>query len=235
MKLLFVHGAGGGGDLWKYQTAYFPGSIAVDLPGHPAGQGFQSIEDYAGWVKGFVYARDLAPVVLTGHSMGGAICQWLAIHEPGMVRALVLTSTGARLRVSAQIFQALDGDYEKAVDFMLQFSFGPEASAALRQEAKSLRLNVPAAVVRGDYQACDKFDVMDRLGAIAVPTLIICGTEDKMTPVKYSQHIHSQIPGSRLELIPGGGHNVMLEKPDQFNGAVESFLNSLEGESHDSK
>ena len=227
MKLVFVHGAGGGGDLWKFQTAYFPGSVAVDLPGHPQGQGFQSIEDYAGWVKGFVNARELAPVVLVGHSMGGAICQWLAIHNPEMLRALVLTSTGARLRVSAQIFQALEGDYEKAVDFMLQFSFGPEAPAELRQETRQLRLRIPREVVSGDFQACDKFDLLEQVSTIAVPTLIICGTEDKLTPIKYSQYVHSRVPGSQLELISGAGHNVMLEKPVEFNRVLESFLNSL--------
>lgn len=228
MKLLFVHGAGGGGDLWKFQAAYFPGSLAVDLPGHPQGEGFRSIEDYAGWLKGFADARGMMPAVLVGHSMGGAICQWLAIHYPDALQALVLTSTGARLRVSPQIFQALEGDYDKAVDFMLQFSFGPEAPGELRQEAKHLRLRVPVEVVGGDYHACDKFDVMDLLGNIAVPTLIICGTEDKMTPVKYSQYIHSRIPGSRLELIPGAGHDVMLEKPAEFNRVVQGFLDSLE-------
>jgi len=227
MKLVFVHGAGGGGDLWKFQTAYFPGSVAVDLPGHPQGQGFQSIEDYAGWVKGFVNARELAPVVLVGHSMGGAICQWLAIHNPEMLRALVLTSTGARLRVSPQIFLALEGDYEKAVDFMLQFSFGPEAPAELRQETRQLRLRIPREVVSGDFQACDKFDLLEQVSTIAVPTLIICGTEDKLTPIKYSQYVHSRVPGSQLELISGAGHNVMLEKPVEFNRVLESFLNSL--------
>ncbi len=228
MVLLFIHGAGGGGDLWRNQTAYFPGSVAVDLPGHPTGQGFHSIEDYGNWVRGYVYAREMAPVVLVGHSMGGAIAQCLAINHPEMLRALVLVSTGARLKVTPQIFQALEGDYEKAVDFMLGNSFGPEASPELLEETKKLRLRVPREVTRGDYQACDNFDVMDRLGAISIPTLIICGTADKMTPVKYCQYLLSHISGSKLEEIPGSGHNVMLEKPAEFNSALERFLSGLE-------
>lgn len=233
MKLLFVHGAGGGGDLWRFQTAHFPGSVAVDLPGHPEGQGFNNIEDYAGWVRRFANAQDMFPVVLVGHSMGGAISQWLAVHHPDMLQALVLIATGARLRVSPQIFQALEGDYEKAVDFMLQFSFGPEAPAELLQDVKRLRLRVPVEVVRGDYQACDGFEIMDRIKEISVPTLIICGIEDKMTPIKYAQYLQSQIAGSQLEQIPDAGHNVMLEKPVEFNRALERFLNSLVQEGHD--
>lgn len=228
MRLIFVHGAGGGADLWRFQTAHFAGSVAVDLPGHPKGQGFHSIEDYAGWLKGYADAREMAPLVLVGHSMGGAICQWLSLRHPEMLQGLVLVSTGARLRVAPQIFQALEGDYEKAVDFMLNFSFGPQASQGLREEVKRLRLQVPREVVIGDFQACDQFEVMDRIKELNLPTFIICGTEDKMTPIKYSQYLHSQVPGSRLELIPGAGHNVMLERPEEFNRALESFLAGLE-------
>lgn len=228
MVLLFIHGAGGGADLWRSQTAYFPNSVAMDLPGHPKGQGFHSIEDYANWVRGYVYAREMAPVVLVGHSMGGAIAQCLAVNHPEMLRGLVLVSTGARLKVAPQIFQVLEGDYEKAVDFMLGNSFGPEASPELLEDVKRLRLRVPREVVRGDFEACDHFDMMQRMGDIAAPTLIICGSADKMTPVKYCQYLLSHIAGSRLEEIPGAGHNVMLEKPIEFNNALERFWKELE-------
>ncbi|MDO8688501.1 MAG: alpha/beta hydrolase [Dehalococcoidia bacterium] len=226
--LLFIHGAGGGAELWRYQTDYFPESVAVDLPGHPRGQGLQSIEDYANWVRGYVYERGLAPVTLVGHSMGGGIAQWLAVNHPDMVRSLVLVSTGARLKVAPQIFQVLEGDYDQAVDFMLGNSFGPESAPELLEEVKRLRLRVPVEVVRGDFQACDRFDLMDRIADIAAPTCIICGTADKMTPLKYGQFLLSRIPGSRLEEIPGAGHNVMLEKPAEFNAALERFLKDLE-------
>lgn len=232
MKLLFIHGAGGGADLWRYQTAFFPGSVAVDLPGHPQGEGFQSIEDYASWIRGYISAREMAPVVLVGHSMGGAIAQLLAVQHPEIVRALVLTSTGARLRVAPQIFQALEGNYEKAVDFMLANAFGPTASPELLHEVKRLRLKVLAQTVKDDFVACDKFDIMDQVGAISVPTLIICGTEDRLTPPKYSQFLNSRIPGSQMELIPDGGHSVMLEKPEEFNHAIKRFLTQLEAEDH---
>lgn len=228
MVLLFIHGAGGGADLWRFQTAHFPDSVALDLPGHPKGQGFHTVEDYASWVRGYVYARELAPVVLAGHSMGGAIAQCLAINHPEMLQGLVLVSTGARLKVAPQIFQALEGDYEKAVDFMLGNSFGPEASPELLEEVKRLRLRVPRETVRGDYQACDQFDMMGRIGEISTRTLIICGSADKMTPLKYCQYLMANIPGSRLEEIPGAGHNVMLEKPIEFNNVLEGFLKGME-------
>lgn len=229
MRLLFVHGAGGGADVWRFQAAHFPGSVAVDLPGHPQGQGSSSIEGYAAWVRDFAYSRELAPLVLVGHSMGGAIGQWLAIHCPEMLRGLVLVSTGARLRVAPLVFQALESDYEKAVDLLLDLSFGPQASLSLKQEVKGPRLRVPREVVLGDFQACDRFDVMGRLHGLNIPTLIICGAEDGMTPIRYAEYLHSQVSGSRLVEVSGAGHNVMLEKPEEFNRALEDFLGGLEG------
>jgi pimeloyl-ACP methyl ester carboxylesterase len=227
MRLLFIHGAGGGGDLWRFQTRYFADSRAVDLPGHPEGQGLESVEDYGAWVREYIHAEGLSPLVLVGHSMGGAIAQWLALHHPEELVALVLVSTGARLRVAPQIFEALAGDYEKAVDFMLDYSFGPQASLELRQEVRQLRLRVPAQVTMGDFRACDSFDLMGRVGDISLPTLVICGTEDRLTPQKYAQYLEAQLPNCRLEVIEGAGHNVMLEKPEEFNRILEDFLASL--------
>jgi pimeloyl-ACP methyl ester carboxylesterase len=68
---------------------------------------------------------------------------------------------------------------------------------------------------------------MDKVHQIAAPTLIICGTEDDMTPVKYSQYLASKIAGARLVIIDGGSHLVFLEKPDEANRAIEEFLKGL--------
>jgi pimeloyl-ACP methyl ester carboxylesterase len=68
---------------------------------------------------------------------------------------------------------------------------------------------------------------MDRLAEIACRSLILCGEEDRMTPVKYSQYLHEKIKGSELVIIPGAGHSVMLEKHREFNRALDGFLASL--------
>jgi pimeloyl-ACP methyl ester carboxylesterase len=78
-----------------------------------------------------------------------------------------------------------------------------------------------------DYAACNAFDVMDRLGEISAPTLVIGGTADQMTPPKHATFLADKIPGARLAMIEGAGHMVMLEQPELVARHVEQFLATL--------
>jgi pimeloyl-ACP methyl ester carboxylesterase len=83
-------------------------------------------------------------------------------------------------------------------------------------------------VVYGDFETCDKFDVMGSLDRINLPTLIICGRDDLLTPVKYSEYLRAHIRNSELRVIDDAGHMVMLEKPEEFNEILENFLRNFE-------
>jgi len=69
--------------------------------------------------------------------------------------------------------------------------------------------------------------VMGRLGEIAVPTLVLCGADDRLTPVKYSEHLRDRIRNARLVTFPGAGHMVMLEQPEAVAGALAQFADSI--------
>ena len=79
----------------------------------------------------------------------------------------------------------------------------------------------------GDFSACNNFDRMNDIERISAKVLVVCGSEDRMTPVRYSEYLHEKIKGSRLAVVPGAGHAVMLEKHREFNAALEAFLASL--------
>jgi pimeloyl-ACP methyl ester carboxylesterase len=85
----------------------------------------------------------------------------------------------------------------------------------------------PPDVLHGDFVACDAFDIMDRLGEIAAPTVIVCGTQDWLTPSKYSIYLRDHIAGATLHLVEGAGHNVMIERPEAVVEALEGFLAGL--------
>ena len=78
-----------------------------------------------------------------------------------------------------------------------------------------------------DLSACNVFDIMNRLHEITLPTLIICGADDRLTPIKYSQFLHQHIAGSVLRIIPGAGHYVMREQPEAVNQAIEEWMQTL--------
>ena len=79
-------------------------------------------------------------------------------------------------------------------------------------------------VVYGDFLACDRFDIMKEVEKINFPTFILCGGDDQLTPVKYSQFLHSRIKGSKLEVLPNAGHMVMMESPQAFNEKIREYI-----------
>ena len=83
-----------------------------------------------------------------------------------------------------------------------------------------------ASVLHGDFLACDGFDVMDRLGAIDRPALVIVGEDDHMTPVKYARFLADHLPRAQLNVIPAAGHMVMLEQPAAVEDALRVWLDS---------
>ena len=223
-RLVLIHGAGGTHKVWRYQTLAFPGSVTLDLPGHPRGVGYNTILEYAKFVTEAIKERGLASVVLVGHSMGGAITIEIALSHPRFLAGIVLVGSGARLRVASIIKDEVTRDYVHAAEVIAQWAYSPKSDAKLRKASVQELLEVPAEVTYGDFQACDRFDDMNEISRIDLPTLLVCGEDDALTPVKYSQYMKERIRGARIVVIPGAGHSVMLEKPEELNNALRSFL-----------
>ncbi len=230
--VLFVHGAGGNHLIWWNQIracAPVARPIALDLPGHghSSVKGRRTIVEYAQVVLGFVDALGLDRVIMVGHSMGGAIAQTFALSRPDRTFGLVLVGTGARLRVLPAILEGVLTDLDRTARLVTEYSFAPGSDARLRAKSEEqLRASAPT-VTHDDFAACNAFDLMDRVSGIRVPTLIVCGRQDRMTPVKYSEFLASQIAGARLVLIEGAGHYVMLEKPDEVNLALTQLVTTI--------
>jgi len=104
MRIIFVHGSGAYGDIWRYQTDYFPDSDAVNLPGHPNGQTLNSVEECADWLRKYIKGRGYKDVVLAGHSFGGAIALMYALRYPQELKGIIIIGSGARLRSSPYVF-----------------------------------------------------------------------------------------------------------------------------------
>lgn len=228
VPVVFIHGAGGTHQHWLYQVrdlAHSP-TYAVDLPGHgrSEGPGRDSIQAYASWLVAFLDAAGLERAVLVGHSMGGAIAQMMALRYPDRIAGLGLVATGARLRVAPAILDGVLKNTAAAVRLICDFAFGPEASPELVRQGRRQMGAVPAEVLHGDFVACDTFDVMEQLGAISVPTFVLCGTQDQLTPSKYSIRLRDLIAGADLHLVDGAGHMVMVEQPLAVTRVLTAFL-----------
>ncbi len=228
--IVLVHGAGGTHLHWPAELRRIPGATvyALDLPGHgrSSGEGCDTVTGYAEAVDAFIRAVGAERAIITGHSMGGATAMTLAL-DFDCVAGLVLVGTGARLRVAPAILDGIRSDFAKSAELVTRFAWSPKAPSRLTELGYQALLNTGPDVLWGDFTACDHFDVMDRLREIEVPTLVIAGTADNLTPVKYAHFLAESISGARLAIVDGAGHMVMLEQPVETGKAVRDFLEDV--------
>ncbi|HET91119.1 MAG TPA: alpha/beta hydrolase [Chloroflexi bacterium] len=230
--LVLIHGAGGSRLHWPAELRRLPGATVytIDLPGHgrSEGPGCSSIEEYARAITDLLDAAgiNVPTVIPVGHSMGGAIGMTLALDFPDRVAGLVLIATGAKLRVAPAILAGIQSDLEASADLITQYAWASQAPSHLMDAGRQVILETGADVLLQDFTACDHFDVMERLGDIHAPTLIVAGSADQLTPVKYAHFLAERIAQARLVTIAEAGHMVMLEQPTKVEKAVRAFLNT---------
>ncbi|QBD82117.1 alpha/beta hydrolase [Ktedonosporobacter rubrisoli] len=231
--LVFIHGSGDNARIWRFQTSYFQQQgrqvEALDLPGHGLRPDIfadpeVAIENYAQAAHEIIIRElHLERPVIAGHSLGGAIALMLALQYGTELGGIILIGTGARLRVLPALLDEARQAPQQARQRLAELAVIPEhlstAQATLREQPSS----GPSMLYR-DLSACNNFDVMSRLSEISLPTLIICGAEDRLTPVKYSDYLHKHIASSSLHILPQAGHYVMREQPEAVNRTIEEWL-----------
>lgn len=234
--VILIHGAGGTHLHWPPQIRRLSGQrvYTPDLPGHGKSEGLarQEIREYVLVLAEFMQALKLKKAVLVGLSMGSAIAMQLALRYPKRVLGLGLLGSGAKLRVDPLVLEssANPSAYQATVSLVVENSYSPDVDPRVKELAAQRLEETRPSVLHSDFLACDSFDVMEKVNKIRVPTLLICGSEDRMTPKKFSEYLRSQIEGSRLEVVQGSGHMVTIEKPDETANLLEDFLNSIQPE-----
>jgi len=231
--MILIHGAGGTHLSWPPQLRRLAGEkiYALDLSGHgkSEGTGGHSIDEYSEDVLAFMKSLKIRAAILVGISMGSAIALTLAWKHPKKILGLILLGAGAKMRVASTILEMAGNSntFESAVDIINENCFSLDTPQSLVQLSKRNMMEIRPSVLLGDFLACNEFDVTAQLDRINTPTLIICGAEDKMMPLKYSEALHDGILNSQLHLVEGAGHMVMLEQPDGMADLFKKFIDDL--------
>jgi pimeloyl-ACP methyl ester carboxylesterase len=231
--LILIHGAGGSYLYWPPEIRHRGGGgiLAIDLPGHGESSGNveESIEAYVLVMVEFLDKLEINQAVLAGHSMGGAIAQRMSLDYPDRVKGLILVGAGAKLGVNPQLIRDCSSEesYPKAISQILEWSFSQQADQKLVRLAGERMEEMPPTVLHADFNACSAFDIRGHVGEIKQPTLIICGEDDQMTPVRFSEYLAERIRRSRLEVIPEASHMVLLEKPEIMARLVDDFMDEI--------
>lgn len=231
--IVFLHGVGSDKSVWRPQLEHFGASrraIAFDYPGYgdsaPAAEG-TTRDDYAAAILAAMDSLRIDRAHICGLSLGGVVA--IAIHSaaPRRCRSLIIADSfaahpdgGAIHDRSVAASQDLRALAEARVDVLL----AQPADPAIRSEVVETMARIDPAAYRIGAQAVWLADQRDRARNIDVPALVICGSEDKVTPPGLSAELVDLIPGARYEQIEGAGHLSNLEKPQEFNRLVTEFM-----------
>ena len=232
--LVFIHGSSQNRLFWRSQVQDLvdvANTIAIDLPGHgtSAGPGNDHVSDYVQAVMTFVDELKIPHPIPCGLSLGGAITLELLIDHGERFPAGILMNTGARLKVNPLIFETIQKNFNKFLESVVAMGISPKSDAdVFRPVIQETSACLPE-VALGDYQACNRFDVMDRLHLIKAPVLVLTAVDDLLTPVKYGLYMAEKIAGARVHTIEDAGHLSPMEKPDEVNNAIRNFLRQLPG------
>lgn len=237
--LVLLHGFPHDRSLWAAQLAAPPSGIrllAPDLPGFGESEAaaVPSLDHWADWVIAFCDALELDAVAVGGLSMGGYLTLALWRRHAKRLRALVLadTKSGAdseeaqskRVAMQATAVQRGAG---AIADEMMPGMVGKTTRAERPEAVEYLDAMLRRAPVSAIHDALEAMrtrpDSTPALTTISCPTLVVCGSEDALTPVKESEAMVAAIPGAQLAIIPGAGHASCVERPAAFNAVLAGF------------
>ena len=210
--------------------------ITIDLLGHGQTEclGYvHSMEDQADMVHSVLHDLKIRKAILVGHSMGGYVAIDMVARPPRSVAGLVLLDTSPRPEspdgeiVRAKTITAFERNFAKVVENMLAFTTHPDhhQDTALFDTLRAIMLPVGAqAAVRQTRAVAARADHRAQLAALAIPTRVLCGREDKVTPPELSQELADLIPRAQLEWLAQSGHMAPVEQPREVANAIRKFL-----------
>lgn len=234
--VLFIHGAGMDHSVWVMPARYFARQgyrvLAPDLPAHgrSGGQALESINAMANWLVAVLDAQAIDMAAIVGHSMGSLVAHSFACLYPQRTRSLTLLGTSAPMPVSDMLLEAARDNHHAAIDMANTWSHSPRARLGgndnpgvwMLGSGERLIERLADGVYHTDFAACNAFKPEQQTWDVA--TLIIVGEADQMTPSRRGIDLADKLPNARVVKLPGCGHSMLSEAPNQVLDALIDHL-----------
>lgn len=239
--LVFLHGLGGGHAAWEDQLPYFAArgyrAVAWDQPGYGASPMVEpyDLQQVSAALQRLLDHLGRSPAVLIGHSMGGFIAQEAYARFPDRIRALALCFTSAafggtggdfqRQFVAARLAPLDQGETMADISSRLMPTMrGSRSLPVGLLRAERIMAEVPPDTYRKAVALLTTFDRRALLPQITVPTLILAGGDDRTAPASVMARMAQKIPDSKFVVLEDCGHLGPMDRPDEFNRALDGFL-----------
>src|SRR6202011_1659687 len=218
--VVLLHGAGFDHTTWALHSRWFAhhgfGVLAPDLPGHGRSSGapLPTIADMADWTAALLEAAGAAKAKLVGHSMGSLIALETAARHPLKVSALSLIGTAAAMAVGPDLLKAAEANDQAAIDMVSIWGLGFDAELGgslapglwMHAGAQRVLQHCKPGVLFRDLSACNGYqDALAAAAKIAVPTTVILGERDMMTPARAGKTLAAAISDARTVMLAGAG------------------------------
>ncbi len=213
--------------------------IAYDLPGHGRSEGLPediTFEQHVSSAASLIRAHANDPIHLVGISAGGMIAQALVLAHPELIRSLTLIGTAptfsepARDAMRTRSAALLEGGMSVVLAASLDRWFTPETRARrphlIDRVTKTILADDPA-IHAAMWRMIADFEVLNRLGEIRCPTLVLVGEHDPSTPPAVAALLAERIAFARLVVLPKTSHIAMIESPDAVNVELLDFLSNV--------
>ena len=236
--IIFLHGVGSDKSVWALQVAHFATTrraIAFDYPGYGDSDPWPGAtrDDFALAILAAMDSLGVDRAHICGLSLGGVIAIALHAAAPSRCASLILADSFA-VHPDGQAFFDRSEAASRTIGMRALAEaragvlLGKAASPAMHAEVIDTMSRIdPAAYVVGSA-AVWLADQQVRAQAIDVPTLVLVGDEDSVTPPSLSERLAALIPGASLKIIVDAGHLANLEQPDAFNSAIDTFLSEID-------
>ena len=235
--ILFLHGVGSDKSVWHPQLDYFAGkrrAIAFDYPGYGESEPAEARttrDDYALAIISAMHALGMERTHVCGLSLGGVIA--IAMHHAAKkcCASLILADTFAVHPDGEAIYERSIGsgnDLRSMAEARVDLLLAQPADPKVRSEIVETMARIEPLAYRIGARAVWLADQRKRACAIKVPTLVLVGEEDLVTPPALSNELAGFIQNARMQVIRGAGHLTNLEKADEFNAIVDRFLEEVE-------
>jgi pimeloyl-ACP methyl ester carboxylesterase len=234
--VVLLHGAGFDHTTWALHSRWFAhhgfGLLAPDLPGHgrSAGKPLATIAEMADWTADLLDAAGAAKAKLVGHSMGSLIALETAARHPAKISGLSLIGTAATMTVGPDLLKAAEADDHAAIDMVSIWGLGFQAELGgslapglwMHSGAQRVLEQCRPGVLYNDLNACNAYQgALAAAAKVSVPVTLILGERDMMTPAKAGKALAAAIPNARTIVLPGAGHMMMVERPDELLAALQ--------------
>ena len=236
LPIIFLHGVGSDKSVWAPQLEHFGRSrraLAFDYPGYgesdPAGSS-ATRDDFAAAILAAMSALGIQRAHVCGLSLGGVIA--IAMHHaaPQRCASLILADSFAVHPDGPAIYDRSVAASEQMSELAAARTpvlLAPGASEDLHSQVRETMARIDPQAFRIGAKAVWLADQRDRVAEIAVPTLVLVGGEDTVTPPDLSRELADAIPGAQLHILAGAGHLANIERPADFNRLVEEFVTPL--------